>query len=128
MNSLSEIESPGTVLVVDNDPDLLRAMERLIRSAKLSSRTFDGPRGLLMAEVPKSNACLLLDVYTPEMSGVELYETLAASGHKLPVILITGRDDVETRRLLQRVNPIAVLLKPLDGNLLLEAIAPSARV
>jgi FixJ family two-component response regulator len=123
MNSLSEIESRGTVLVVDNDSDLLRAMERLIRSAKLSSRTFDAPRHLLTAEVPKSNVCLLLDVYMPEMSGVELYEILAASGRKLPVIMITGRDDVETRRLLQRVNAIAVLFKPLDGNLLLDAIA-----
>jgi two-component system, LuxR family, response regulator FixJ len=65
----------------------------------------------------------VLDVYLPEMNGVELYEKLAATGRGLPVIMISGRNDAQTQHLLQRVNAVAVLPKPFDENLLLDAIS-----
>jgi two-component system, LuxR family, response regulator FixJ len=58
----------------------------------------------------------------PEMSGVELYETLTASRPDLPVIMMTGRDDAQTRHLLQRVSTVAILNKPFDEALLFDAI------
>jgi FixJ family two-component response regulator len=72
--------------------------------------------------VPKTNVCLLLDVHLPEMSGVQLYEMLAVARHDLPVIMMTGRDDAQTRHLLQRVSAVAVLFKPFDESLVLDAI------
>ncbi|MEY2605412.1 MAG: hypothetical protein QOH31_3228, partial [Verrucomicrobiota bacterium] len=42
--------------------------------------------------------------------------------HNLPVIMMTGRDDAQTRHLLQRVSAVAVLIKPFDESLLLDAI------
>jgi len=112
-----------TVFVVDDDSSILRALGRLIRSTGFEAKTFDRPGRLLSAEIPKSNACLLLDVYLPGMNGVELYEALAASGRGLPVIMITGRDDPQTRDLVQRVHAVAVLLKPFDEDVLLDAIS-----
>jgi hypothetical protein len=38
------------------------------------------------------------------------------------VIMMTGRDDAQTRHLLQRVSAVAVLFKPFDESLLLDAI------
>jgi FixJ family two-component response regulator len=58
----------------------------------------------------------------PEMSRVELYETLTASRPDLPVIMMTGRDDAQTRHVLQRVSTVAVLNKPFDEALLFDAI------
>jgi FixJ family two-component response regulator len=102
---------------------MLRALGRLIRSAGFDVRTFGRPTALLAAEVPLSGACLLLDVHLPEMNGSELYEALVASGHKLPVIMITGQDDAQTRRLVQNMDAVAILSKPVDEELLLGAIA-----
>lgn len=68
------------------------------------------------------NVCLLLDVHMPEMNGVQLYEMLAVARHDLPVIMMTGRNDAQTRHLLQRVSAVAVLIKPFDDSLLLDAI------
>jgi FixJ family two-component response regulator len=112
-----------TVLVVDDDPSMLRALGRLIRSAGFDVRTFDRPTALLAAEIPPSGACLLLDVHMPEMNGIELYEALVGTGHKLPVIMITGQDDAQTRRLLQYIEAVAVLSKPVEEALLLDAIS-----
>jgi two-component system response regulator FixJ len=86
-------------------------------------RTFERPGLLLASEMPKTNACLVLDLNLPEMNGVELYQALALSGCVLPVIMITARsDDANTRQLLKQINAVEVLFKPFDGNYLTNAI------
>src|SRR4029077_9030897 len=120
MNSQSK--EPRTVLVVDAASRLLRSLARLIRSAGVNALTFERPAHLLASDVPETNVCLLLDVHMPEMNGVQLYEILAIARHDLPVIMMTGRDDAQTRHLLQRVGAVAVLIKPFDESLLLDAI------
>jgi two-component system, LuxR family, response regulator FixJ len=118
----AQSKEPPTVLVVDDDSRLLRSLATLIHSAGVEALTFDRPAHLLASDVPKTNVCLLLDVYMPEMNGVQLYEKLAVARHDLPVIMMTGRDDAQTRRLLQRVNAVAVLMKPFDEARLFDAI------
>ena len=112
-----------TVLVVDDDPSVLGALARLIRSSGYRVRTFDRPSALSSADIPRRNACLLVDVYLPEMNGIEMCESLAKCGRALPTILITGRNDDATKRLIDRANALAVLFKPIDEKPLLEAIA-----
>jgi two-component system, LuxR family, response regulator FixJ len=118
----AQSKEPPTVLVVDDDSRLLRSLATLIQSAGVEALTFDRPAHLLASEVPTTNVCLLLDVYMPEINGVQLYEKLAVARHDLPVIMMTGRDDAQTRHLLQRVNAVAVLMKPSDEALLFDAI------
>jgi two-component system, LuxR family, response regulator FixJ len=110
------------VLVVDDESRLLRSLATLIDSAGIDALTFDRPADLLVSELPKTDVCLLLDVYMPEMNGVQLYQKLAVARHDLPVIMMTGRDDAHTRNLLQGVNAVAVLIKPFDEALLFDAI------
>jgi FixJ family two-component response regulator len=94
-----------TVLNVDDDPSVLRAIARLIRASGFDALTFERPGLLLASKVPKTNACLVLDVNLPEMNGVELYEALEIAGRALPVIMITGKSDSKTRRLLKDIMP-----------------------
>jgi FixJ family two-component response regulator len=56
-------------------------------------RTFDRPSALA--------ASMLVDVYLPEMSEIELCMMLTESCHALPAILITDRSDAETRPLME---------------------------
>jgi FixJ family two-component response regulator len=57
------------------------------------------------------------------MSGSELCSALAASGRGLPAILITGRNDLATQRLIAKAQVVASLFKPVDEQALLDAIA-----
>lgn len=114
-------ESP-VVLVVDDDASVLHALRRLIRAAGFEVRTFSTPREILGFDIPCANACLVLDVNLPEMSGVELHEALIASGRGLPAIMITGRSDARTQCLLHRAHTVAVLFKPFDEIVLIDAI------
>ena len=111
------------VLVLDDDASALSAIARLIRSAGFKVRTFNHPRTLLNEQLPTRNACLIIDIYLPEMNGVELCRTLAASGRALPTILITGRNDEATQRLVAKSEAVTVLFKPIDEVPLLGAIS-----
>ena len=74
-----------------------------------------------MSAIPKANACLVVDINLPEMSGTELCSALAASGRGLPVVLITGSDDSTTHRLIGKAHPVAALFKPVNERALFDA-------
>jgi len=113
----------ATVVVVDDDPSVLRALSRLIRAAGFRVLTFDRPSALLASAIPRANACMVVDINLPEMSGSELCSALAASGRGLPAILITGRNDFATQRLIAKAQVVAALFKPVDERALFDAIA-----
>jgi FixJ family two-component response regulator len=117
------IETKPALILVEDDLSVLRALRRLMLSAGFKVMAFDRPRAVLDSELPKTDACLIVDVDLPEMNGVQLCETLAASGCRLPVIMITGRLDEATRELTHRAKAVAVLFKPFTRDALLEAIS-----
>jgi CheY-like chemotaxis protein len=55
---------------------------------------------------------MVVDIGLPEMTGSELCSALAVSGRGLPSILITGRNDSATQRLIEQAHPVAALFKP----------------
>jgi FixJ family two-component response regulator len=113
---------PGTVLVVDDDPSVLRGLTRLISASGFSVKMFAKPSELMASEIPTSNACMVVDIDMPEMTGIEMCAVLRRSGRGLPVILITGRTDARTRLQAAQADAVAVLFKPFDKDTLLEAI------
>jgi FixJ family two-component response regulator len=120
---VTDTTSRATVLVVDDDPSVLRSLRRLVSASGFRVKTFGSPSELLASETPASNACMVVDIDLPEMNGVEMCEVLKASGRGLPTILITGRTDARTRSLAAQADAVAVLLKPFDEDPLLDAIA-----
>jgi CheY-like chemotaxis protein len=113
---------PGTVLVVDDDPSVLRSLNRLISASGFAVKMFATPSELMSSEIPTSNACMVVDIDMPEMTGIEMCEVLKGSGRALPAILITGRTDAKTRSQAAQSDAVAVLFKPFDKDPLLEAI------
>jgi two-component system, LuxR family, response regulator FixJ len=116
------ITAKPIIIVIDDDPSILRALRRLVSGAGFDVWTFDRPSTLLKSDLPKSGACLIIDIDLPEMNGVELCAKLAASGCVLPVILITAHTDEETRRMAKDAHPTALLLKPFGRELLVNSI------
>jgi FixJ family two-component response regulator len=112
------------IILVEDDPSVLRALRRLLKVSGFKVIAFVRPTELQAAGVPK-NACLVFDVYLPEMTGVELYQALVASGCRCPLILITAHVDDATSAITKSVNAAAVLIKPFSRDSLLAAIRKS---
>ena len=109
--------------MVDDDQALLHALSRLIEAAGFRVLSFDRPSALLASAIPRANACMVVDIDLPEMNGSELCSALAASGRGRPAILITGRNDYATQRLIEKAHAVASLFKPFDERTLFDAIA-----
>jgi FixJ family two-component response regulator len=115
-------KSTATVIVVDDDASIRRALRSQLEILGFHVLLFQSAEELQISELPNDNACLLLDVYMPGMNGIELCQCLSASGRHLPTILMSGRDDEETRKIMRLAKPIVGLFKPFDQKNLLKAI------
>jgi len=115
------VPSP-TVFVVDDEPSLLKAVARLLRSAGWSAVTFGSPAEFLGSFDPAVPGCLILDMAMPGLNGLELQEALAARGSELPIVFLTGRADIPMSVRAMKQGAIDFLTKPVDGSDLLAAV------
>jgi CheY-like chemotaxis protein len=111
------------VIVVDDDPGLLKSVAQLLAHHGIESRTFASAEALLESDSVQTATCLLLDIHLGGISGIELRRRLAASGSKWPVIFMTANDDEATRNEAMDAGCIAYLRKPFAQHVLLKAIS-----
>jgi FixJ family two-component response regulator len=86
-------EASPWIAIVDDDPAVLKALSRLLRSRSFRVRTYQSGREFLAALPDGLPVCLIVDFQMPEMSGLELQRHLASNGIKIPTILITAHGD-----------------------------------
>jgi FixJ family two-component response regulator len=108
--------------VIDDDPSIRRALQDQVQILGFSVLVFQSAEEFLASEFPIGDTCMLLDVFMPGMNGVELCRHLALAELYLPTILMSGREDEQTKRLMRQAKPIATLFKPFDQVDLLRAI------
>jgi two-component system CheB/CheR fusion protein len=112
----------ATIFVIDDD-DMVRDYVRLL--LELEGRTVEAyasSEAFLAAYRPGRHACLVIDLHMPGMSGIELLERLAADGHRLPAIMITGRGDVKTAVQAMKVGAVDFIEKPFPQGELVASI------
>ena len=114
-------QNPATVFLVDDDASVRKALGRLIRAAGYGVESFEDAATFLERHAaPRPQACLVLDIRMPGMSGLELQQTLDDTGRALPIVFITGYEDATGRTVTSCSGE--VLCKPLDERVLLQAI------
>lgn len=114
---------PPIVYVVDDDPEVLLAIERLLDSAGMAVAAFQSPRAFLESYDERTGGCLVLDLAMPELNGVELQGALAQRGKLLPIVFLSGRGDVRTCAEAMKNGAVDFLTKPVDDADLLAAVA-----
>lgn len=119
-------ETSSWIAIVDDDPSILKALARLLRAHRLSSRTFVSGRDFLEAIQAGQPECLIVDLQMPDMTGLELQHHLLRSQVRIPTIVITAHGDTATRQSCEAAGATGFLTKPLDERDLLAAIT-SAR-
>jgi RNA polymerase sigma factor (sigma-70 family) len=116
------MESEPVVFIVDDDASVRNGLERLVRSVGLRGETFASAPEFLQRAAADGPSCLVLDVRMPGVSGLALQETLAAAGHRIPIIFITGHGDITMSVRAMKAGAVDFLPKPFNDQDLLEAI------
>jgi len=112
----------STVFVIDDDPELLASVGRLLRSLGLDAQLFASIADFLKSGPPDGPSCLVLDVRLPGQSGLEFQRELAAANRQLPIIFVTGHGDIPMSVQAMKGGAIEFLTKPFRDQELLDAI------
>jgi FixJ family two-component response regulator len=117
------IDAPlGRVFVVDDDPSVLHALERLFRSSGLLVQAYGSPAAFVDQVVHDMPSCAVLDLMMPELTGLEIQEQLIARGEDLPLVFLSGQGDVPAATSAMRRGAVDFVVKPADESALLDAV------
>jgi FixJ family two-component response regulator len=108
--------------VVDDDPEVLKAIERLLESTGLSVSTFSSPQQFLERYDRNAPGCLVLDLALPGLSGLDVQRLLEQQGSVLPIVFLTGRGDIATSVQAMKRGAADFLTKPIDDTALIAAV------
>ena len=115
-------DRPTTVFAVDDDPSVLKGIERLLRSAGFNAEVFTTAQSFLDAYRRDVVGCVILDLAMPGLDGLQLQHRLVEKGGALPIIFLTGRGDIPTSVRAMKQGAADFLMKPVDDRELLAAV------
>ena len=110
------------VFVVDDDPSMLRGVQRLLREHGYDSVAFASADAFQRHDDFREAVCVVLDINLNEESGIQVRHRLKRAGIPLPVIYITGQDNPATRAAAIESGCLAYLTKPFAARSLIEPI------
>jgi FixJ family two-component response regulator len=106
------------VLVVDDDPGMLRGAKRLLREHGFDSVLFASAVAFQNHDDFETALCVILDINLNDGSGIEL-RRLKADRVSVPVIYITRNDNPAVRKAALESGCIAFLNKPFSAKSLI---------
>lgn len=111
-----------TAFLVDDDPGVLKALSRIVRTAGYDSVCYSSPQDFLREYDPSTPGCVILDLTMPELDGLELQQRLAGAGDEVPIIFLSGQGDIPASVRAMKAGAIDFLVKPVNRETLLSAI------
>ena len=112
----------NVVLVVDDDPAMLRSVARLLRRFGYASLLFPSAEAFANHRDFENAVCAVLDINLGDGSGIELRDRLKAAGNSVPVIYMTGNDTPAVREAALQSGCLAYLTKPFSSQSLIEPL------
>ena len=106
------------VVVVDDDPAILRSLDRLLRQFGYRSLLFSSAEAFAEHRDFKSVLCVILDINLGDGSGIEQRQRLRNENVEVPVIYVTGNDNRSVREAALRSGCLTYLTKPFSAELL----------
>ncbi len=116
------LNSESTVFVVDDDVSVRESLELLIFQAGLRPQIFSSAREFLAHPRVNVPRCLVLDIGLPDLNGLDLQQSIATDQARMPIIFVTGYEDVPTTVRAMKAGAFEFLTKPFVEGVLLDAI------
>jgi len=114
-------EPSPIVYIIDDDADVREALESLLQSVGLESKSFSSTQDFLRNR-SDIVSCLILDVRLFGTSGLDFQLKLTQAGIDIPVIFITGHGDMHMSVGAMKAGAVHFLTKPFREQDLLDAV------
>jgi DNA-binding NtrC family response regulator len=111
------------VLVVDDEPSILRSASVLLRRSGITHvLTLEDSRAVLPLLAEQEVGVVLLDLTMPHLSGQKLLEHMSADHPDTAVIVLTATNDLDTAVQCMQAGAIDYLVKPVEPNRLVSSV------
>lgn len=127
INNSQQLGSRRTILVVDDDPDILRLMTMRLKAAGYDTISVSNGEAALAHIALNSPDLVITDLRMPGMDGLTLFNAIHSSKPNLPVIIVTAHgSQAEALNAIQR-GVFDFLSKPFDNKYLLQQVESALR-
>jgi FixJ family two-component response regulator len=116
------VSGDAKVFLVDDGPDVRRALERMLRAEGYDLESFGSADEFLASLPDDAWGCCVLDVAMPGLDGLALQARLAAGGAALEVVFLTGRGDIPMSVRAMKSGAVDFLTKPVRRDDLVRAV------
>lgn len=116
------MEKQPVVIVIDDDDSVRTAINRLLKSVGLDTRSYASAQEFLDSKPPDAPTCIVSDVRLPGLSGLDLQKELARGQADFPIILLTGHGDIPMAVQAMKAGAVEFLTKPFRDQDLLDAV------
>jgi FixJ family two-component response regulator len=110
------------VYVIDDDPSMRSLIEATMRGMGAETECFASATEFIGHSLKDQNACVLLDLEMPGISGLEFLEKHFAGKIDLPVIVVTAHASVQTAVRSLKLGAVDFLEKPFERSVLVKAV------
>src|SRR5881398_2459134 len=116
------------ILLVDDDPDLLKLISLRLMSAGYRVRTADSGETALAAIAIARPATVITDLRMPGIDGMQLFEAIHRRHPALPVIILTAHGTIPDAVNATQRGVFGFLTKPFDSQELLHKVATAVKL
>ena len=110
------------IWLLDDDLSMLKALGRLLKSAGFAVEKFSHPADFLSKLEQAECHVAILDMWMPDMSGLEVQTCLRRDSPETRIIFISGRDDPPVRETALDRGAFGFLAKPFDDEVFVQLV------
>jgi FixJ family two-component response regulator len=114
------------IWLLDDDASMLKALGRLLTAAGFAVEKFSDPADFLSQLEHARCRVAILDVWMPDMNGLEVQAVLRKDSPETRIIFISGRDEPSVRQTALDGGAFGFLSKPFDDEALLALVQKAA--
>lgn len=119
------------VFLVDDDPKALIVISKMLEEANIEGAfSMNSPEDLVEKIKDYKPDVIILDLYMPEVGGIELYQRIRNEEflNNTPIIALSATDDMRDRLSVIRAGFNHFLSKPIDRDKLINSIKTQVRL
>ncbi len=117
-----DLEMPSKLLLVDDERQFVQTLSERLRLREIGSViAYDGESALDMIREEEPDV-MILDLKMPGIDGIEVLKRVKQTNPLIEVIILTGQGSEADKELCMQLGAFAYLEKPVDVNVLSEAI------
>ena len=122
MNTAS-IANDRPILVVDDEPEILMAVDTCLRMAGYEQIiTLSDSRDVIRSMERQIPSLIILDLNMPHINGGRLLRIIRKTWPRIPVLVLTGRIEVDTAVRCMKIGAMDYMVKPIESQRLLDAV------